>query len=98
MPLETGASETQQPQHHSPVPSTSRLSLVEQSDHPVLGYNVVQSNFPGVTYLDQSFQLPVMPLTDPYFQTGLMDPSFFALYDIPTSDLDPNLFLPPSFD
>ena len=97
-PLEPGPSETEQPQHHSPVASTSHHPLLEQSDYPILGYDFVQSDFPGMPYLDQSFHLPAMPLTDPYVQAGLMNPPFFALSDVPIPDLDPNMFIPPSSD
>lgn len=101
MPLEPGPSdsgETQRSQHHPPVASTSYIPLTEQSEQPVLGYGAVASDFPWMTCPGQSLELPAMSLGDPYVQAGLMDPSFFTLTDVTDPNLDPNLFLPPSFD
>lgn len=101
MPLELGPSdsgETERSQHHPPVASTSYIPAPEQSGQPVLGYDAVASDFPEVTYPGQSFELPGMSLGGLYLQTELMDLSFYTLTGIPDPNLDPNLFLPPSFD
>lgn len=101
MPLEPDSShsgETQPSQHHPPVPSISYLPPSEQPGHLVPVYDVVSNDFPGMAYPDQSFGFPVMSLSDPYIQVGPVDPSFFVLPDIPSSDMDLNFFIPPSFD
>lgn len=96
MPLETSPStsgETKQPHPQPPVASTSYLPQLPDSESSTLGYDAIADDPQG-----QPFELPMMPLSDPYAQAGLIDPSFFALPDAPSSDLDPNFFIPPSSD
>jgi hypothetical protein len=101
MPLETSPStsgETQQPHPEPPVASTSYLPQLPDSESSTLGYDAVANDPQGTNYPGQHFDLPMMQLSDPYSQAGLIDPSFFALPDEPSSDLDPNFFIPPSSD
>ena len=101
MPLEPGPSEsgeTQRSQHHPPVASTSYPSLTPQPTDPFLGYDTVAVDPHGMSHSGQPFQLPMLPLSDPYVQAGLVDPSFFAVPDVSPSDLNLNLFVPPSSD
>lgn len=85
-------------QHNPPVASTSYLPPPAQPGNPPLGYDTIAADVDGMGYSDQPFQLPTMPLSDPYIQAGLLDPPFFAVPDISPSDLNLDLFVPPFFD
>lgn len=101
-PLESGPGEgdggTQQLQHHPPVASTSYLPPLTQPENHFLGYDPAMPDAYGMSYPGQPFQPPMMPFSDPYVQAGLVDPSWFAAPDVSPSDLNPDLFVPPSSD
>jgi len=69
-------------QHNPPVASTSYLPPPAQPENPPLGYDTVVADVHGMGYPDQPFQLPMIPLSDPYIQAGLLDASFslFPIY------------------
>jgi len=100
-PLEPGPSEsdeTQRSQPDPPVASTSYLPPLAQPGDPLLGYDPIVTDVHGMNYPNQPFQPFMMPFDDPYVQAGLVDPPFFTVSDVPPSELNSNLFVPPSLD
>jgi len=100
-PLEpdpSGSGETQRSQHGPPVASTSYPPPSAQPTDPPLGYDTIATDIHWMGYDIPPFQPPMMPLSDPYVQAGLVDPSFFAVSDVSPSDLNSDLFVPPSSD
>lgn len=99
-PSETGETgETQQPQHNPPIASTSYLlPPLAQPRDPLLGHGNVAVDVHGMRYPSLPFQPPMMWLSDPYGQAGLVDPCLFAVSDVSPLDLNLNFFVPPSSD